>query len=114
MRDAIKLAENEIGVVDARDGLPMNEHEVVVQTPQEHASFQNGEKFLKNGGQRGPQEEILTPGTYYINPYLFAVTKQKQTTIRQGEVGVMISNIGKDPSEFKTAAGRKTHRTTRA
>ncbi|MDF3022697.1 MAG: hypothetical protein K0R10_58 [Alphaproteobacteria bacterium] len=102
VREAIKVGENEIGVVDARDGLPMNEHEVVVQTPEHHDNFQDGEKFLKNGGQRGPQENILTPGTYYINPYLFSVTKHKQTTIKQGEVGVMISNIGKDPSEFNT------------
>lgn len=102
VREAVKIGENEIGVVDSRDGLPMNEHEVVVQTPEHHDNFQDGEKFLKNGGQRGPQENILTPGTYYINPYLFSVTKHKQTTIKQGEVGVMISNIGKDPSEFNT------------
>jgi regulator of protease activity HflC (stomatin/prohibitin superfamily) len=39
----------------------------------------------------------LTPGTYYINPYLFSVAKRKQTLIAQGEVGVMISNIGREP-----------------
>ncbi|MEZ0261452.1 MAG: SPFH domain-containing protein [Alphaproteobacteria bacterium] len=105
IKDAVQVGENEIGVVEARDGLPMNEHEVVVQTPAEHENFQNGQKFLDNGGQRGPQENILTPGMYYINPYLFSVSRHKQTIIKQGEVGVMISNIGKDPAEFKTAAG---------
>lgn len=103
VREAIRLGENEVGVVDARDGLPMNEHEVVVQTPAEHENFQNGQKFLDAGGQRGPQENILTPGTYYINPYLFSVSRHKQTTIKQGEVGVLISNIGKDPSEYTVA-----------
>ncbi|TAL27941.1 MAG: hypothetical protein EPN97_15860 [Alphaproteobacteria bacterium] len=100
VREAVKIAENEIGVVEAKDGQPMDAHDVVVETPGEHSNFQNGQAFLDKGGKRGPQESILTPGTYYINPYLFSVTKRKQIIINQGEVGVLISNIGKDPSEF--------------
>ena len=100
IRDAIAIAENEIGIVEARDGQPMKRDEVVVSTPEGHNNFQDGQKFLDNGGKRGPQENILTPGTYYINPYLFAVSKRKQTTVAQGEVAVLISNIGKDPGEF--------------
>lgn len=104
VREAIKIAENEIGVVEAKDGLPMDSHDVVVTTPDGHSNFQNGQAFLDKGGKRGPQESILTPGTYYINPYLFSVTKRKQIIINQGEVGVLISNIGKDPSEFTEGA----------
>jgi uncharacterized membrane protein YqiK len=100
LHDAIRIAENEVGIVDARDGMPMERHEVVVHTPDDHQHFQNGQVFLDKGGKRGPQENILTPGTYYINPYLFAVSKRKQTIVTQGQVGVLISNIGKDPSEF--------------
>jgi regulator of protease activity HflC (stomatin/prohibitin superfamily) len=100
VREAIKIAENEIGVIEAKDGQPMDSHDVVVETPTDHNNFQNGQAFLDKGGKRGPQESILTPGTYYINPYLFSVTKRKQIIINQGEVGVLISNIGKDPSEF--------------
>jgi uncharacterized membrane protein YqiK len=100
IRDAITIAENEIGIVEARDGQPMKRDEVVVSTPEGHNNFQDGQKFLDNGGKRGPQENILTPGTYYINPYLFSVSKRKQTTVAQGEVAVLISNIGKDPGEF--------------
>ncbi len=101
IREAVKIGENEIGVVEAKDGQPMDSHDVVVTTPEGHSNFQNGQAFLDKGGKRGPQESILTPGTYYINPYLFSVTKRKQIIINQGEVGVLISNIGKDPSEFK-------------
>jgi uncharacterized membrane protein YqiK len=101
VREAVKVGENEIGVVEAKDGQPMDSHDVVVQTPEGHANFQNGQSFLDKGGKRGPQESILTPGMYYINPYLFSVTRNKQTIIRQGEVGVLISNIGQDPAEFK-------------
>lgn len=103
IRDAISIGENEIGIVDARDGQPMKRDEVVVSTPEGHNNFQDGQKFLDNGGKRGPQESILTPGMYYINPYLFSVSKRKQTVVHQGEVGVLISNIGKDPGEFTPA-----------
>lgn len=100
IREAVKISENEIGIVEAKDGKTMATHDVVVQTPEGHNNFRDGQKFLDNGGMRGPQESILTPGMYYINPYLFAVSKNKQTVIKQGEVGVLISNIGADPSDF--------------
>ncbi|HEX4924427.1 MAG TPA: hypothetical protein VFV50_10085, partial [Bdellovibrionales bacterium] len=100
VREAVRINENEIGIVDARDGLPMGRNEVVVHTPDGHSHFQDGQAFLNNGGKRGPQEAILTPGTYYINPYLFTISKRKQTVVAQGEVAVLISNVGKDPSEF--------------
>jgi len=102
--NAVQVDENEIGIVDARDGLAMARSDVVVHTPAEVNSFQDGQLFLDHGGNRGPQENILTPGTYYINPYMFAVSKRKQTLVRQGEVAVLISNIGKDPAEFTDTA----------
>jgi len=108
IKDAIKISEGEIGIIDALDGQPMRRDEVVVHSPEGHNNFQDGQKFLDNNGKRGPQENILTPGTYYINPYLFSVSKRKQTVITQGEVGVLISNIGKDPEEFIPDAGDKS------
>lgn len=103
--DAIYIGENQIGIVEALDGLPMDTSDVVVQTPEGHKNFQDGQAFLDNGGYRGPQERILTPGTYYINPYLFSVTTREQTKVGKGEVAVLISNIGKDPSAFKAEEG---------
>lgn len=104
IHEAIRIGENEIGLVEARDGQPMGRNDVVVATPEDHNNFQDGQKFLDNGGKRGPQENILTPGTYYINPYLFSVVKRKQTIINQGEVGVLISNMGKDSTQFVPGA----------
>lgn len=98
--EATSIGENQIGIVEAMDGLPMETTDVVVPTPDGHNNFQNGQVFLDNGGHRGPQERILTPGTYYINPYLFSVTTRQQTIVNKGQVGVLISNIGKDPSGF--------------
>lgn len=100
IHNAIRIAENEIGIVEARDGLPMDSSDVVVKTPEGHNNFQDGQAFLTNNGYRGPQEKILTPGTYYINPYLFSVSIREQIKVARGEVAVLISNIGKDPSEY--------------
>ena len=107
LHPAVKIDEGQLGIVDARDGQPMERNEVIVHTPEGHNHFQDGQKFLDNGGRRGPQESFLTPGTYYINPYLFSVTKQKQTVVNQGQVGVLISNFGKDPAEFVQSDGEK-------
>jgi regulator of protease activity HflC (stomatin/prohibitin superfamily) len=52
---------------------------------------------------------VLRPGRYYVNPYLFNVTLKPVTVVKQGEVGVLISNIGKDPetsAELMGAAGQ--------
>jgi regulator of protease activity HflC (stomatin/prohibitin superfamily) len=89
-----------VEIFDAKDGQPMSREEVVVKTPDGHNNFQDGLLFLDKGGKRGPQERVLTPGTYYINPYLFSVSKRKQTQVARGEVAVLIPNIGKDSEEF--------------
>ncbi len=102
LHPAVTVRDDQVGMVEARDGRPMAREDVVAPTPdvQTHNSFQDGQAFLDNGGFRGPQESVLRPGTYYINPYLFAVLNAPLTVIRQGEVGVLISNIGKDPADI--------------
>jgi uncharacterized membrane protein YqiK len=60
-----------------------------------HSDFQNASAFLAAGGQRGPQFEVLRPGTYYINPRMFRVETDQVTTVQRGEVAVLISNVGK-------------------
>ena len=102
MRSAVEIRDDQVGMVEARDGQPMPREDVVAPTPDvgTHNSFQDGQAFLDNGGFRGPQESVLRPGTYYINPYLFSVVSAPLTVIRQGEVGVLISNIGRDPADL--------------
>ena len=59
-----------------------------------HSSFIDGDSFIKNGGQKGPQIEIIPPGSYRINPYLFKVTKSTATKISEGEIGLVESADG--------------------
>src|SRR3954447_18454145 len=97
--DATVINENQIGLVEALDGAPLNPRDYVAESFAGHDNFQDGHEFIGNGGQRGPQKDILLPGTYYINPLLFKVIPETAKEIRPGEVAVVVSNVGKDPSE---------------
>src|SRR5215213_4943651 len=97
--DATVINENHIGLVDALDGAPLNPRDYVAESFAGHDNFQAGHEFIGKGGQRGPQKDILLPGTYYINPLLFKVIPETAKEIKPGEVAVVVSNVGKDPSE---------------
>lgn len=97
--DATVINENQIGLVDALDGAPLNPRDYVAESFAGHDNFQDGHEFIGKGGQRGPQKDILLPGTYYINPLLFKVIPETAKEIKPGEVAVVVSNVGKDPSE---------------
>ena len=97
--DATVINENQIGLVEALDGAPLNPRDYVAESFEGHDNFQDGHEFIGKGGQRGPQKDILLPGTYYINPLLFKVIPETAKEIKPGEVAVVVSNVGKDPSE---------------
>jgi regulator of protease activity HflC (stomatin/prohibitin superfamily) len=88
-----------IGLVTAKDGEPLPPTEYIAKSAAEHKDFQAGAAFLASGGQRGPQLDFLKPGTYYINPLLFDVSLDEVLVVGRGEVAVIVSNIGKDPSQ---------------
>src|ERR1700752_330247 len=97
--DATVINENQIGLVEALDGAPLNPRDYVAESFAGHDNFQDGHEFIGKGGQRGPQKDILLPGTYYINPLLFKVIPETAKEVRPGEVAVVVSNVGKDPSD---------------
>src|SRR3989442_373792 len=97
--DATIINENQIGVVEALDGSPLNPGDYVAESIPGHDNFQDGHEFIDSKGQRGPQKDILLPGTYYINPLLFKVILETAKEVKPGEVAVIVSNTGKDPSD---------------
>jgi uncharacterized membrane protein YqiK len=99
LTDATVIQENQIGLVEALDGGPLDPRDYVATPVDGHDNFQDGNEFIGHGGQRGPQKDILLPGTYYINPMLFKVIPESAKEVKPGEVAVVVSNVGKDPSE---------------
>jgi uncharacterized membrane protein YqiK len=106
--DATMITENQIGLVEALDGAPLDPRDYVAMPVAGHDNFQDSNTFITAGGQRGPQKDILLPGTYYINPLLFKVILESAKEVKPGEVAVIVSNTGKDPSEeIRQAMARK-------
>ena len=99
LHDATVIQENQIGLVEALDGATLDPRDYVATSIEGHDNFQDGDEFIGHGGQRGPQKDILLPGTYYINPMLFKVILESAKEVKPGEVAVVVSNVGKDPSE---------------
>jgi len=99
LADATVINENQVGLVDALDGAALDPRDYVAAPVKGHSNFQNGNEFIQRGGQRGPQKDLLLPGTYYVNPHLFKVIPEKAGEIKPGEVAVIVSNVGKDPTE---------------
>jgi uncharacterized membrane protein YqiK len=99
LMDATLIQENQIGLVEALDGATLDPRDYVATQVEGHDNFQDGNDFIGHGGQRGPQKDILLPGTYYVNSMLFKVIPEPAKEIKPGEVAVIVSNVGKDPSE---------------
>jgi len=99
LMDATVIQENQIGLVEALDGATLDPRDYVATQVEGHDNFQDGNEFIGHGGQRGPQKDILLPGTYYVNSMLFKVIPESAKEVKPGEVAVIVSNVGKDPSE---------------
>lgn len=98
----IKGTDDKVGIITVHDGLSLNKDDIIApivgDNPLEkecyHNNFQDPEKFLKAGGFRGRQYQVLVEGTYYINRLFATVELIDKTIIPVGFVGVVVSYIG--------------------
>lgn len=90
----LEIPAYKVGLVHAITGRPMDSGQIMAKEV-DCDLFQDGEAFLKNGGQKGPQLQVLPEGEYKINPYLFEVTIQNAIIINEDEVGVVEAIAGK-------------------
>jgi len=87
-----------VGLVTAKDGNPLPDKEYVAHSVPGHSDFQDANSFLKGGGERGPQLDVLKPGTYYINPLMFNIAFDDVAVVERGQVAVVVSNVGEEPT----------------
>ena len=98
----IKGTDDKVGIVTVHDGLSLTKDDIIapavgndpVQPEIYHNNFQDPEKFLKAGGFRGRQYQVLVEGTYFINRFFATVELIDKTIIDVGYVGVVVSYIG--------------------
>ncbi len=98
----IQGTDDAVGVVTVHDGPALPSGEIIAPTVGEnpddeksfHNNFQNPEAFLRAGGFRGRQLQVLVDGTFYVNRLFATVEPIKKTVIEVGTVGVVVSYTG--------------------
>jgi uncharacterized membrane protein YqiK len=98
----IKGTDDKTGIVTVHDGLSLTSDDIIAPAVGDdpsrpeiyHNKFQDPEKFLKAGGFRGRQYQVLVEGTYFINRFFATVELIEKTLIDVGYVGVVVSYIG--------------------
>ncbi|WP_225737567.1 SPFH domain-containing protein [Dyella acidiphila] len=96
-------ASDVLGVVTIQDGPVLPPDEIVAPRVGDdpsnkatfHNNFQNISAFLRAGGRRGRQHQVLVEGTYYLNRLFATVEFIRKTVVPVGSVGVVVSYYGK-------------------
>lgn len=104
--DIVNIEDGMVGVVTAKDGLPLRQNSIAGEVIEGHNNFQDFDAFLRNGGQRGMQIQVIQAGSYSLNPWAIEIEKKEMTSIPIGHVGVVISYVGEE-GEDTTGEGFK-------
>ncbi len=94
--DMIRIQESMVGIVTTLDGLPIENGQIAGKMIDGLNNFQDFDKFIKNGGNRGLQPHGILAGSYNLNPWAVQMEEIPMTEISIGYVGVVISFIGQD------------------
>ncbi len=98
------IPEGKIGLVLAKDGAEIPTGNILGKRV-ECDNFQDAEKFLNNGGQRGRQTVYVTAGSYRINTFIFQVSVTEMIRIQESMVGIVTTLDGM-PIEAGQIAGK--------
>jgi len=90
-----RIKEGSYGYIVANDGASLRNDQFLADEWDEASARDmiDGEYFLANGGQKGPQLSVLKPGIWGINTYLFTIKNELATPVKAGFVGVVKSNV---------------------
>ncbi|MDC6177139.1 SPFH domain-containing protein [Ralstonia solanacearum] len=93
LKKFVTIPVGKVGVVEACDGHPLPSGRILAKRINSDM-FQDARQFLEGGGQRGPQIDVMPPGTYRVNPLLFKVSLAETITIPPGQIGVVEARDG--------------------
>lgn len=87
------IPEGKIGLILAKDGAEIPTGNILARKT-ECDNFQDAEKFLENGGQKGRQTAYITAGSYRINTLLFQIFVTDMIRIQESKVGIVTTLDG--------------------
>jgi uncharacterized membrane protein YqiK len=96
------ITEGKIGLVLSKDGAEIPTGRILARRV-ESDNFQDAQKFLDNGGQRGRQTAYITAGSYRINTFLFEVAVTDQIIIQENMVGIITTMDGQPITQGQIA-----------
>ncbi|MGB3267019.1 MAG: SPFH domain-containing protein [Microcoleus sp.] len=99
-----KLAPDRVGIANVLDGIPIDEGEIAGPIIPGHDNFQKAQSFIKGGGRRGLQEQVILSGSWNLNPWFVQVEQVKMTEVPIGYVGVVISYVGRSHQDVSGVA----------
>jgi len=99
-----KLAPERVGIATILDGVPIDEGEIAGPIIPGHDNFQKAQSFIKGGGRRGLQEQVILSGSWNLNPWFVQVEQVEMTEVPIGYVGVVISYVGASEKELSEVA----------
>lgn len=94
--DITYIEDGMVGIITTLDGKPLDQGNIAGSPVDGHNNFQDFDKFLEHGGQRGLQTQVIQAGSYTLNPWAVEVEKKEMTSIPIGHVGVVISYVGEE------------------
>jgi uncharacterized membrane protein YqiK len=99
--DITVIGEGRVGIITTLDGQPLSANQIAgdpvdASKTTGHNNFQNFEKFLELGGQRGLQTQYILAGSYTLNPWAVTIEVVDMIEIPIGNVGIVISYVGED------------------
>lgn len=96
--EEVNVPQNKVAILTARDGASLRAGQAFADPFPTKLGYQmlDAATFLGNGGQRGPQLTVLTPGKWRINRYLWDVAQVDAKEVKAGYVGVVKSNVHAD------------------
>jgi uncharacterized membrane protein YqiK len=98
-----EVRSDQVGIVTALDGMPIEPGEIAGPVIDGHGNFQNGQAFIDGGGRRGLQEQVLLSGSWNLNPWFAHVEQVPMLNIPIGSVGVVISFVGREHRDVSGA-----------
>ncbi len=94
LAEMTKIEENKVGIITTLDGEPIEAGNIAGRITDGHNNFQDADAFLRKGGSRGLQQQVVLAGLYNFNPWFAQVEEVEMMTIPIGSVGVVNSYVG--------------------
>ncbi|MFN8354957.1 MAG: SPFH domain-containing protein [Spirosomataceae bacterium] len=96
------IPTGKIGLLLAKDGKEIEIGRILGRKV-ECDSYQDAERFLRNGGRKGRQTAVITAGSYRINTFLFEIEIADMTSIHENMVGIVTTLDGASIPEGQIA-----------